>query len=166
MRISAIRRTCERMRSRTRRLNPHARGVLIRLDAKFGLRQGCAPLRTPNTPSATAVFTATTVQEPDHRVWTRTDDTLSADTPFRHRGHSPIAIQRFHARRRPEACYAHNTQPTGPPQKGADSRAPTAAVRDGRRSASPMSAVWRELRVDKSITRPISSASALSGGKL
>ena len=44
--ISAIHRTYQQMRSRARRLNPLARGIFIRTDANFLLRQRCAPLRT------------------------------------------------------------------------------------------------------------------------
>ena len=46
MGISAIRRSCGHMRSHTRRLNPLARGILIPPEARFFLRQRCAPPRS------------------------------------------------------------------------------------------------------------------------
>ena len=55
--ISAIRHSCEHMRSHARRLNPLARGVLIRPDANFFLRQFCAPPRSSRTRSASSLLT-------------------------------------------------------------------------------------------------------------
>ena len=67
------------------------------------------PAAPPTTRPATAALTLNleryrsaylaSVHKPDYRVWTRTDDTHGAETPFRHFGRSRTTIQRPHARR-------------------------------------------------------------------
>ena len=65
MGISEIRHSCEHLRSRARRLNPHARGVILRSDADFPLRQACATLRIPNTEGATDPLSVTVPRDPE-----------------------------------------------------------------------------------------------------
>ena len=67
MGILRIRHSSEQMRIHARRLNPLARGVLIRPDANSLLRQGCAPMRKPNTGAATCLLTGTDVRTHEHR---------------------------------------------------------------------------------------------------
>ena len=70
MGISEIRRTCEQMRSHARRLNPLPRAVLVRPDANFLLRQGCAPTRSGRSGRVPWPLTATVARSKVHRVCT------------------------------------------------------------------------------------------------
>ena len=58
MRILPIRRACEHMRSRARRLNPLARGLLMRPAEIVFPGQACARVRTPQISRAASVLTA------------------------------------------------------------------------------------------------------------
>ena len=74
--ISSIRHSSKPMRSHARTSNPLARGLHMRTDAKFLMRQCCAQVRSTNTGPATPPLAATVVHEPKHLVLTPTQRTL------------------------------------------------------------------------------------------
>ena len=70
MGISAIRHSCEHLRSHARSLNPLPRGVLIRSDANSLWRQRDPWMRTLTTPAVSDPFTATIARKPANRFRT------------------------------------------------------------------------------------------------
>ena len=66
--IRRIGHTGEHMRSHARRLDPRARGILIRPDANFLLRQWCAHVRPTHIATTTQPLTAPVVRQPERHV--------------------------------------------------------------------------------------------------
>ena len=67
---SAIRHSCEHMRSHARRLKPLACGCRVPPAANFLLRQGCARLRSTRSGRIPWPLTATAIHEPKHPLRT------------------------------------------------------------------------------------------------
>ena len=91
MGISAIRRTCEHLRSHAPGLNPLARGCSIWPDANYLLRQGRALLRSNGSRTATCLLTALNSYQSNA---SRNAHQLRASHPSRRytRGFLPTAV--------------------------------------------------------------------------
>ena len=66
--IRRIGHTGEHMRSHARRLDPRARGFLIRPESNFLLRQWCAHVRPTHIATTTQPLTAPVVRQPERHV--------------------------------------------------------------------------------------------------